>query len=413
MPDGRAVDPFGGARLAAIRRRTVWVLSLGQVLGGVAFGATVSLGALLAADLSGDESLSGLAAAAVTLGAAAFAIPLAALARRRGRRPALTTGLGMALLGVILVVVATGLRSFPLLLAGIVLIGAGQAANLQSRFAAADLATDASRGRDISVVVWATTIGAVLGPNLIGPGELLGDALGMPRLTGPYLFTVVAQLLAVVLFLAFLRPDPLVVAGRIAATPRGAERTAAPRADRPVAARYAILAIAGSHGVMVAIMAMTPVHLTHQGASLSIVGLTISLHIAGMYALSPLFGLLADRWGRVRTILLGQALLAASLVVSGFGQASGAAVTVGLVLLGLGWSAATVAGAALLVESSGAAQRTRRQGRSDLAMNLVGAGGAIAAGAALGWIGYGGLAFAALAVVAVIALLSPRGRQSA
>ncbi|MEV7693514.1 MFS transporter [Microbacterium sp. NPDC089189] len=413
MPDARAVDPLGGARLAAIRRRTVWVLSLGQTLGGVAFGATVSLGALLAADLSGDESLSGLAAAAVTLGAAAFAIPLAALARRRGRRPALTSGLGVALIGVILVVIAAGSRSFPLLLAGIVLIGAGQAANLQSRFAAADLATDASRGRDISIVVWATTIGAVLGPNLIGPGEVLGDALGMPRFTGPYLFTVVAQVLAVALFLAFLRPDPLVVAGQLAEGGHGAVRTTVARADRPVAARYAILAIAGSHGVMVAIMAMTPVHLTHQGASLSIVGLTISLHIAGMYALSPVFGLLADRWGRVRTILLGQALLAASLVVSGLGQSSGAAVTVGLVLLGLGWSAATVAGAALLVEASGEAERTRRQGRSDLAMNLVGAGGAIAAGAALGWIGYGGLAFAALAIVAVIALLSPRGRRSA
>lgn len=405
-----SADLPGEEQLARIRRRTVGMLSLGQVLGGIAFGATLSLGAILVSDVSGDEALSGLATASVTVGAAAFAIPLAALARRRGRRPALTTGLALALVGVVLVVLAAQWRSFPLLLAGIVLIGAGQAANLQSRFAAADLATDRSRGRDISIVVWATTIGAVLGPNLVGPGEALGAAVGMPPLTGPYLFTIVAQVGAVVLFLVFLRPDPLLLAQRITAAATTAAGAGIARADRPRAARYAIVAIAGSHGVMVAVMAMTPVHLLHHGATLTIIGLTLSLHIAGMYALSPVFGILADRWGRVPTILLGQALLAASLLVSGFGQSSSGAVTVGLVLLGLGWSAATVAGAALLVESSSEALRTRRQGRSDLTMNAVGAVGAIAAGAVLGLIGYGGLAFAALAIVAVVIVLSPFGR---
>jgi MFS family permease len=407
-----SADLPGEEQLARIRRRTVGMLSLGQVLGGIAFGATLSLGAILVSDVSGDEALSGLATASVTVGAAAFAIPLAALARRRGRRPALTTGLALALVGVVLVVLAAQWRSFPLLLAGIVLIGAGQAANLQSRFAAADLATDRSRGRDISIVVWATTIGAVLGPNLVGPGEELGAAVGMPPLTGPYLFTIVAQAAAVVLFLAFLRPDPLLLAQRLTAAATNTTGAGIARADRPGAARYAIVAIAGSHGVMVAVMAMTPVHLLHHGATLTIIGFTLSLHIAGMYALSPVFGILADRWGRVPTILLGQALLAASLLVSGFGQSSSAAVTVGLVLLGLGWSAATVAGAALLVEASAEELRTRRQGRSDLAMNAVGAAGAIAAGAVLSLIGYGGLAFAALAIVAAVIVLSPLARPA-
>lgn len=397
--------------LARIRRRTLWVLSLGQVLGGVAFGATISLGAILATDISGDETFSGLATALVTLGTAAFAVPLASFARRRGRRPALASGMLLALAGVLVVVLAAGIRSFPVLLLGFALIGAGQAANLQSRFAAADLATVSSRGRDLSIVVWATTIGAVLGPNLVGPGQALGDSLGMPALTGPYLFTVVAQVLAVALYIVALRPDPLLLAQRIAAAPTTvAARVAGP--DRPLLARYAIVAIAGAHGVMVAVMAMTPVHLMHHGASIEVVGLTISLHIAGMYALSPVFGVLADRWGRIATVLLGQGVLAASLLTAALGQASTAAVTIALVLLGLGWSASTVAGAALLVEASSEDRRTRRQGRSDLAMSLVGGVGAILAGVVLSWIGYGGLALVALVIVVAVLVLTPYARRA-
>lgn len=404
--------------VARVQRRTVWVLSLGQVLGGLAFGATLSLGAVLAADLSGDESFSGLAAAAVTLGTAATAVPLAMVARRRGRRLSLTLGMGVALVGVVLVVAAVALRAFPLLLAAFLIIGAGQAANLQSRFAAADLATDASRGRDLSIVVWATTVGAVLGPNLTGPGEIVGGAVGMPPLTGPYLFTIVAQLLAIGLYLAAMRPDPLLLAQRVVAAAAPGSRPIA-RDDSPVTARYAIFAVAAAHGTMVSVMAMTPVHLVHlthgasEAATLSVIGLTLSLHIAGMYALSPVFGILSDRVGRVPTILVGQVLLAAALLTASFGQQSTVAVTVALILLGLGWSASTVAGSTLLTEASSEERRTRRQGISDFTMSIVGAAGAIAAGAVLGWIGYGGLALVVMALVASAALLAPLGLRLA
>ena len=404
--------PLTAADLARVQRRTVGVLSIAQVLGGVAFGATLSLGAVLAADTSGDETFSGLAAAAVTFGTAIIAIPLARLARRRGRRLSLATGMAVALVGVTLVVLAASMQSFPLLLVAFLLIGGGQAANLQSRFAASDLATDASRGRDLSIVVWATTIGAVLGPNLTGPGELVGEAIGMPPLTGPYVFTIVGQVLAIVLYFTALRPDPLLLAQRVVA--EGSTRTEArpiAKADRPRVARYAIFAIAAAHGVMVAVMAMTPVHLLHQGATLTVIGITLSVHIAGMYALSPVFGILADRLGRIQTILLGQVILAAALVTASFGQDSPVAVTIGLVLLGLGWSATTVAGSALLTEASSEAQRTRRQGLSDFTMSIVAATGAILAGVILGWIGYGGLALlVGVAVIAVIAL-APLGRR--
>ncbi len=392
------------------RRRTLAVLSAGQVLSGISFGATVSLGAVLAAKISGDDALSGLATAAITLGTAATSMPLAALAGRRGRGPALASGMAVALLGVGLVIGAVPVNSFPFLLLGFALIGAGQAANLQARFAATDLATDVSRGRDLSLVVWATTLGAVLGPNLVGPGEALGHLVGMPELTGPYLFTVVGQLSGIALYWFGLRPDPLLMAREIASSQRGSD-ILRERADRPVAARYAMLAVVGAHTVMVSVMAMTPIHLLHHGATLTIVGLTISLHIAGMYALSPVFGMLADRWGRLRTIAFGYAILAASAAVIALGASDPRWVTVALVLLGLGWSAATVAGAALLTETSAAELRVRRQGRNDAAMSLMGALGAIAAGGALGWVGFEGLALFTLPLLVLVVALLPLGRR--
>lgn len=398
--------------VAAVQRRTVRVLAAGQVLGGIAFGATVSLGALLAADLSGQDALSGLATASVTLGASLCAIPLARLAARRGRRVALTLGNLFALVGVAVVITAAALRLFPLLLLGVVLIGAGNAGNLQSRFAATDLADAARRGRDLGTVVWATTVGAVAGPLLLTPGEAVGAALGMPPLTGSYAFSIVAQAAAFALYVVALRPDPLLTAQRLVRSGE-ARREHIVEVDRPVAARYAIFAVASSHVVMASVMAMTPVHLSHLAPEhvTIVVGTTIALHVFGMYGLSPVFGLLADRAGRIATILVGQALLAASLVLAAILPDDQWAVLVALFLLGAGWSAATIAGAALLTESTLTAQRPRRQGVSDTIMTFSAAVGAVLAGLILWWIGYGGLALVSLVIVVTVTVLAPYARR--
>lgn len=404
MPESAAAA--AAIDVAAAQRRTVRVLAAGQVLTGVAFGATLSLGALLAADLSGQDALSGFATAAVTLGAALTAIPLARLAAARGRRFALSTGNVAALVGIAIVIAAAALRLFPLLLVGIALIGAGNAGTLQSRFAATDLADTARRGRDLATVVWATTVGGVVGPLLLAPGEVLGASIGMPRLTGAYLFSFAAQACALALYVLVLRPDPLLLAQRLDRE-KAVSQTVTPPADRPLLARYAMFAIAASHVTMASVMAMTPVHLAHIVAPEAVtlaVGVTIALHVFGMYGLSPVFGILADRLGRIPVVLLGQVLLAASLAVAAWLSWSQAGVLVALVLLGLGWSAATVAGSALLTEATPLAARPRRQGRSDTLMTACAAVGSVAAGLILGAVGYGGLALWALVPVIAVAV---------
>ncbi|MGY4856490.1 MFS transporter [Cryobacterium sp. AP23] len=397
----RAADP---APARPRQRTVVGVLVAGQILGGIGMGATLSLGALLAAELSGSSAWSGMAATMSTLGAALVAVPLARLAQARGRRRSLAAGSLVAGLGAALAITAVAVDVFPLLLLALMLLGVGSAANLQARFAATDLASSSTRGRDLSIVVWSTTIGAVLGPNLFGPGEAVGAALGLPPLTGAFAFSLAATVGAALVYTVGLRPDPLLTA----LAERGADPDAASRRGGLAlvranpAARYAVAAIALSHATMVALMSMAPVHLRDHGASLTIVGFTISLHVAGMYALSPVFGALADRVGRMPVILVGQAILLGALVTFWLAGESAVAMTVGLILLGLGWSASVVAGSALIADAVGVHDRAPLQGFSDLSMNSAGALAGALAGPVLLLVGYSGLGLVTCVLVLVV-----------
>ncbi|MGX5714719.1 MFS transporter [Arthrobacter sp. MAHUQ-56] len=426
----RTLDKEQGVR--QVQRRTVVLLGAAQVFGGVGTGATVSIGSILAVELSGSTAWAGAVATVMTLGAAAAALPLAAVADHRGRRTGQVAGLSAALAGTVLMVLAVVSGLFILLLLGATGIGIGTAASLQARFAAVDLAVAEHRGRALSAVVWAMTVGAVAGPNLVQPGAAVGTALGLPPVAGPFVIAAAGLVVAIVLLFAGLRPDPLLLARELAA--RGAPPDADVHAHERAAgtsplptpapsgtsgslvrglhairnsqtALLAVTAVIAAHAVMVGVMSMTPLHLQHlvegPGAShgghvaagdvLVIIGFTISLHIAGMFALSPAMGWLTDRVGKIETIMIGCALLVLAATVAGFGQGATPAVAVGLVLLGVGWSAATISGSTLLAESVGQEARVAVQGVSDMLMGAAGAIGGAVSGVVLGWIGYLGL----------------------
>lgn len=322
--------------------------------------------------------------------------------------------------------------SFPLLLLGAVVFGAGSATGLQARYAATDLAEPEHRARALSLVVWATTVGAVAGPNLSGLGGRLADALGLPLLAGPYVLSAACYVLAAVLSFALLRPDPLLVSRAHAdggtEDALGAHRAPSLREGLAAVRRSpaAVLALTGvvlAHAVMVGLMMMTPVHMREGMAGmggeggaggalgadqLRLVGLVISVHIAGMYAFSPAVGWLADRIGRVRTLVAAQAVLLAAVAVAGGASGSVAALSVGLLLLGLGWSFALVAGSTLLSESVPEAERPGVQGAADVAMNGVGAAAGALSGVALGAVGYGGLAVCAAVLTVPVLVLAAR-----
>lgn len=411
-------DAHDSLDLEAAQRRTVRVLAAAQVLGGVGVASGIAVGALLVTEL-GSESLSGLAAAAVVIGAALIAVPVARVMDVHGRRRGLLLAYAVGITGAALIIAGTVLRVLPVVLVGLVLSGGGTAAGLQSRYAAADLATPQHRGRSLATVVWATTVGSVLGPNLIQPMGDLAAAIHLPRLAGPYLLAAVAFAIAAIVIQTRLRPDPL-LAARAASVRIAAATSAPPPSRRSVPAVLAGLAtvpsallglvtMAAGHAVMVGVMSMTPVHLHHGDASLRVIGFVISGHIAGMYIASPLVGMLSDRFGRHRVILAGCLTLLTALVIAGTATGhESTQLAAGLFLLGLGWSCTLIAGSTLLTEAVPLAERPSVQGTADLVMGVAGASAGLLSGLVVGLGSYGLLNLLAALLIIPVAVLAVR-----
>lgn len=400
------------AELPSIRRRINAVLIASQVLGGLGVATGIALASVLAQEVSGTEALSGLAPTATVAGTALLSVPLAALMTARGRRPGLVLAYLIGALGAGVVVVAAVIGNFPLLLIGMAGFGAASSANLQARFAAADLAEPERRARAISTVVWATTIGAVLGPNIAYPAGRSVSGLGVPAAAGPFLWAAGVFLVSAALVHVLLRPDPLLTARAMSpadSSPAGRSLKAGLLAVResPMA-RLALMTVAVSHTAMVSIMSMTPVALSHHGAGIELIGLVISGHIAGMYAFSPLMGRLTDRVGRLAVIGLAAGLLCMAALLAGTAGASHGRTAAGLFLLGLGWSAGLVSGSTLLTESVPQPTRAAVQGLSDLTMNAAAGVGGAAAGLVVAQAGYGWLNVVGALLLVPMAALAVR-----
>jgi MFS family permease len=409
------------AAVEAAQRRTLRVLVVSQSLGGLGTTVGIAVASVLAEAVSGSEALAGTVQTFQVLGAAAASYLLARVMGNRGRRAGLVVGYLVGALGAATCVVGGVVESFPLLLAGALLLGANSATNYQSRYAAADLAVPERRARALSVVLWATTFGAVLGPNLVGPAGRMAEAWGLPSLTGPFVVTVGVALAAALVLWTFLRPDPLLLARTEAGEPStGPRRRTSWRRVRELARIHpgigaAVLAMSASHAVMVAVMVMTPLHMDNGGAELELIGFVISIHVLGMFFFSPFIGTFADRLGRPATLLAGATLLWAALGLAGT-SAQGASVRIGagLFLLGLGWSFCTVAASALITESTPLESRTDVQGAADLLMNVSAALAGLVGGVVVEVLGFGSLnVFAGVLVLGVVGAVAVSRREPA
>ncbi|MFE0642698.1 MFS transporter [Streptomyces sp. NPDC058877] len=391
------------------QRRALTVLGISQTLGGAGMVAGITVGALLAQDLLGSTGLAGLPAALYTIGAAFGAAVLGRVSQRFGRRPGLALGNGIAALGSAGVVAGAAARWPVLLLSALCVYGAGTVTGLLARYAGTDLAPPRRRGRAAGTVLFAMTLGAVVGPNLTGPTGDLADAWSLPRLTGPFLLATVAYGAAALVLVVWLRPAPLPPA-----PPRepGTSRTGALRTGRPAPGVITgATVMITAQLVMIAVMTMTPVHMAGHGHTTQAVGLVIALHVGAMFLPSPLSGLLADRIGGRRVaVAAGAVLLGAGLLAGLAPPTSAPLLACALVLLGVGWNLALLGGTAVLTDAAPAENRAALQGLADVGMSVAGATGGMVSGLVTSSGGYPVLAVAAgalaLAVIPAVATSS-------
>lgn len=429
-PRRRPDQPAAAGFYEGAQHTVLRTLVAAQVLSGAGLAAGATVGSLLAVDLIGSSRLAGLPSALFTAGSAAAAVGVGRLSDARGRRWGLAVGYGVGAVGAIAVVTASAIGSIVLLLPALMVYGAGTATNLQARYAGADLAAPERRASAVSTVLVATTLGAVVGPTVVSPMGRLADGVGLPRLSGPFLLAATAYALAALVLLLRLRPDPLLLARQRAALELDTDMAAAmtsggddggrslsetARAELRVGRGVILggLTMVSAQLVMVAIMTMTPLHMAHHGHGLSATGVVIAAHIAGMYLPSPLTGRLVDRLGANRVAIASGLTLVVAGVVSALAPADRfVGLTIGLVVLGIGWNLGLVAGTSLVTERVPLAVRARVQGAIDLCVAVAGAGGGIGSGVVVaGWsyrvLAFGGAAIA-LVVVAVVGIEAGR-----
>jgi len=353
------------------RRRAFGALFTGVAVSTTGFLASNTVNGLIAEDLTGTTTWSGLPAAASVLGTAAGATALAAVVRRSGPRTGLTIGYAVATVATLAASVAISSRGFVAFVVSMFVFGLGFGSNRLARYVAADLYPPEQRATMIGWIVWAATIGAVAGPALLAPSRDAADTVGINGLIGPYLVCAIACVLST---------GAMLTAPRAMDAPPLRGRTDARLVPlstllRDPGVTLALTSMVSGQFVMVLLMTMTPLHIRHEGHGLGAIGLVISAHTLGMYALSPLTGRMGDRFGRIPLLVTG----VATLVLAGFvGMTAGGSypqLLAALLLLGIGWNLGFVGGSALLTDSVTPAERVRVQGLGDA---LVWGGGALA-----------------------------------
>ncbi len=390
-----------------LARKLTWVLFTAQAFGSAGFIAAATIASVAGAALSGREAWAGVPSAAFLLGSALAAYLWGVVMDALGRRTGLVLGLWTGVFGALVAAWAIVQGSFGLLLVGLPLMGSAQAALQLGRFAAAEVSPAALRGRAISNVVLGGTVGAIMGPLLVGPMGVWSLNLGFPELTGAYAASAGMFVLALLVVFALLRPDPRDVGRQLAL---GAAEAVDNRAARPLsiilrqpAVIAAVSAMVFGQVVMVMLMVITALHMSHYGHALTSISAVISSHTLGMYAFSVVSGRLTDRWGRAPVILTGAGtLLLACLLAPLSPQVLPLAVS--LFLLGLGWNFCFVGGSSLLSDNLLPAERSRTQGVNDLLLGLASATGSLGSGFVFAGVGYAAMGFVG-AVVALLPLL--------
>jgi MFS family permease len=401
------------------RIQLVATLLAAQVCGSTGHSVSLAVGSIVAADLTGTNTWSGLPTSLAALGTALASLPLARAMGRFGRRPGLAIGYGIGALGSGLAMLGVLSRDFPLLLFGMALFGIGQTSNLLARYGAADVSPIAERGRAISLIVWGATAGSIIGPMLLWQAIGLGQGLGLDEVGSPFLLGLAGYGLGAVLVFILLRPDPLLIARRM---DRQHQRPNSSQPRQPLrlllrrpTIRVALAALMTSQLVMIATTSTAPVYLRDQGHHVHTIGLAVSFHLAGMYAASPLTGWLCDRFGRLPVLVAGGLVLIVAVLCAGLAPGSDSwLVSLALFFNGIGWNFGFVGGSALLTDALEPAERPAMQGLADLITGLMGAFGSAAGGVLLQAGGFSTLnALGAVLVLGPLgaAWLSPAARR--
>lgn len=366
-----------------VQRRITGTIFAAQSLFSAAFIASFTLLPIIAADLTGNDRWAGIPSTVTLLGRATMGYPIGWLMDRLGRRPGLALGYVIACIGMLIAALGVINSSFIVFCLGTFCLGMGRAASDQSRFAAAEVYTLKRRAKVIGLIVFAGTVGAVLGPRLVPFASDIMENLGVNPQSGPYFAASMVLAVGALLLFSFLRPDPMVL-GKQLADEEGEVKVG--ETERPLSeifssnfVRLAVLAMVLGQLVMTLIMVITPLHMDHLHHSVDSISWVIMSHTLGMFALSSVTGWLIDRSGRITMIIMGASVLVLASIIAPFAS-SVPSLAFALFLLGLGWNFCFISGSSLLSDALRPSERGRAQGANEVLVALASGTGSFSTG---------------------------------
>ena len=390
----------------AVRRNTL-LLAIAQGFLYSTLPFLLAIGSVAVVDLSGREGAVGVLAASYFTSAAVGALIVGRWMDRVGRKPGLAVGYIAIAVGALASAAAVERRSALLLVLAAVPFGLGAGAALLGRGAVADMHPPDRRGRAVGLVLAASAIGAVGSAPLVAWLQHVSeDRLGLRPFVGPWL---VVPLLAAggLVCVLLLRPDPRDLAVR----DRSADATPARPAHTPRQLlalppfRAAVVAAGIGQAAMIAVMGVAPIVVHHHG-DLAVSGV-LSVHFVGMFAFMPLIGVIIDRVGRRRGLLVAVGLSATGALVGAL-SSQPVVFGLGLFLVGLGWAVSYLGATAIVSDVTDPLERSGALGFTDLLVSLSSAVGGLAGGALLEAGGYPALAVGVtMALVPVLAVVLP------
>ncbi len=413
--------PAAAAPSAALQRRLMAALFSAQSVFGAAQIAAFTVLPWAAVHLTGSEALAGLPATITLAGRALVAYPIGWLMDRLGRRLGIALGLLLSAVGTFLSGWALAGGAFALFSVGALLNGFGRGAAEQARYVAADILPPERAANGIGTLVFAGTVGAVVGPLLIAPAERAALARGASGISGPFFLAAALIFVSFALVFLFLRPDPMTLrqAREDANALEGTAADAAPgRTLRQVFAeptvQFAVLTLGIAQLVMTLIMVITPLHMRHEAHATEAVAWVMMAHTLGMFGLAGVTGRLTTRVGPSVIIFAGGLILALSALLAPVTHST-VGLALALFLLGLGWNFCFVAGSVLLSGAVAGSEKGRTQGAAETLVAAAAVAGSFSTGPTFQWGGYVAVAMVGLALaLALVAaqFLTRRTRRS-
>jgi len=396
---GAGITEIADAPLS-LQQRLLATLFTSQSIFNAATTVSFTVLPIAAVALTNNEAVAGLPSTVTLIARTAVALPIGWLMDRVGRRLGISFGLAASVVGLGLSAFAIMQGSFLLFLAGAFINGLGRGTGEQSRYAAADIVPPARASNAIATVVFAGTVGSVLGPFLNTPAQGMAERVGLDALSGPYFLAAALTAIALVITFTMLRPDPATLSRH-----REAQMPASTQIKKSLrelfsssTVQLAVVALAISQLVMSMIMIITPLHMTHQHHSTHAIEWVIAVHILGMFALSNVTGRMVVRYGAFFMIAMAGLVLGAAAILAPLAQSAwmlGAA----LFLLGLGWNFGFVSGSALLANSFSGPDKGQAQGAAETFVAAAAAAGSFAIGPSFAWGGYVAVSMIGLAFV--------------